>query len=160
MLTVAFSSRIGQQVVALPHPRTPPGGNLDALETEFLLNPHRAVTGMYQSGTLGWGVVPWRRAGGRLALQRRRSESCVCLRTAASNSPSACRRGSEVGSKQQLTAHVVQVWLAHARGNKINSAAIKGLAAIRSFQSASLLHGQQFVRPRERRRPQRIKGIR
>ena len=103
---------------------------------------------------------PWRRAGGRLALQCRRSESCVCLRTAASNSPSACRRGSEVGSKQQLTAHVVQVWLAHARGNKIDSAAIKGLAAIRSFQSASFLHGQQFVRPRERRRPQRIKCIR
>ena len=32
-----------------------------------------------------------------------------------------------------LTAHVVRVWLAHARGNKIDSAGIKGLAAIRSF---------------------------
>ena len=37
-------------------PRTPPGGNLDALETEFLLNPHRAVTGMYQCMVGVWSL--------------------------------------------------------------------------------------------------------
>lgn len=37
---------LGQEAVPLPHPAHAAGGDLDALEPEFLLDADRAVTGM------------------------------------------------------------------------------------------------------------------
>jgi hypothetical protein len=37
---------LGEQTVALPHPAHAAGGHLQALEPQFLLDPHRSMAGM------------------------------------------------------------------------------------------------------------------
>jgi hypothetical protein len=44
---LALGSR-GQQAMALPHPADAAGRDLDALQLQFLLDPHRAVAGIHQ----------------------------------------------------------------------------------------------------------------